>query len=131
VTITNERPTPEVPKWLDLDAIVPPEIRDRIAMLTEHLTESLRDLSIEAAVIDELLDDYANATTGAGDVSQLVDRLTGYNELCDLAWLISAMFAIHGSSTDQSQCDIAEGKYGVFLSGSYLARFGGPQEVQP
>jgi hypothetical protein len=108
---------------LDRDAIVSPDIRGRIAMLTEHLTNSLHDLSVEAAVIDELLDDYDNATTGAGEVRDLLGQLTGYDELCDLAWLISAMFAIHDSSINQSQRDVAQGKYGVFLSGAYLDRF--------
>jgi hypothetical protein len=41
MTMTDVSTTTEVPDWLNLDAIVPVETRERIQMLAEHLEAQL------------------------------------------------------------------------------------------
>lgn len=81
---------PPCPPWLDLDLIIPPHIRERMAELVESaqvLGAEVRAWGIEAFKVSREYDKAsAAATTGVrADLGDLLSVLTGYDRLFDAA----------------------------------------------
>ena len=86
-TITNIDSGTKVPDWLDLDAIVPPELRERMAALTEEfraIEPTVRDLCIRAWAVDvEYHESVRHAQDETGtrvELGDLLGVLTGMED---------------------------------------------------
>jgi len=84
VPAAGDLPVP--PAWLDLDAIVPPELRARIAQQTDAgrvLAEAVRAWAIESFRTMSDYDEAVKAATAnwSGDIGDDLGELTGYERL--------------------------------------------------
>lgn len=96
---TTDAPT--CPPWLDLDAIVSPELRQRIADLTHSgriLGAEVRDWAIAAF---EVAREYHKARTEVRDydLGDLLSALSGYDKLFDVADDMSQDAGVLGGNT--------------------------------
>jgi hypothetical protein len=75
--------TLEVPAWLNLDLIVPPELRDEISGLAEHIEAKRQDLDLDARRVQEVLARIGSACI-PGHVRAIVYPLSGVHRLWEV-----------------------------------------------
>lgn len=103
VTSTNEVPT--IPAWLDLDAIVSPDLRQRMTELTHSgriLGAEVREWAIQAFKVSR---EYNKALREAGardyDLGDLLGPVSGYSDLFDAAADMSEDAGVLGGNVEK------------------------------
>lgn len=95
-TVTSINSAPPVPPWLDLDAIVEPDLRQRIAELIESGTALNAEVEKWCRAALVAMRTHENAVSAAEDkaavrieLGEAVDGLTGYSTLWSIVQNIS------------------------------------------
>jgi hypothetical protein len=119
VTTTNKVTLKEPAAWLNLDAIVPPEFRERIAGEIAETERLAKEVGAHLARLSDLRDEYDAARQGQLDVTTMVDGLAVYCDLLTGWWHIneavgiiagSAVNLLGGTPSDEDyevSCDFA------------------------
>lgn len=94
---------PGVPAWLDLDALVPAELRERFAALTaegEQIEDVVRDWCIRTwNAVADYGTSITTAAAGDWDIRDRLDPLTGFDALWEVAQRISDHAGVITDST--------------------------------
>lgn len=123
-TTTDTTTAVDAPYWLDVDAVAPAELRQRLADAYECLRGAMRDSNILSALfkavaaceaLEAHMDDMYKASTyedGAdSDVPwEVVSRVSGYEKVDDLMSLLSFWTQAHESAVATVLDDTADAR---------------------
>jgi hypothetical protein len=111
MAITNDTPT--IPAWLNIDEIVPPELRAKVGTLLDlsrDVLDAVARLLIEAGPLYREVERAIHSTRCDG-IPDVVEDLIGFapveHRLCAATWLLEEF--IGGSPTDNLIVQIASG----------------------